>query len=296
MEKLLLKWGIEIQEIKTVTEKSTERINGNLILKRKANLNEIKKNIAINEVLKKTGLPVMNILKTKDNKSYVTYDGHHYMLTERIEGRHMTEGEILKDEELIKETGKVIANLHKGLKSVEDDFDFYKNDLMKEFDGWILESINKMEDSYFSKSYYDELVKRLKYIYPQLIKQPIHRDVHLGNMLFKDHKLVGYIDFDISRHDARIFDIAYFAAYILSQNLNALSMETWLNFYQNLLEGYQSVIQLTDIEVESIWDMMIAIEVLCTAYFVKIGDSKLAKSADDTAKWLVNASEDMLKC
>lgn len=231
----------------------------------------------------------MNVMKTLDGESYVSDKEHHYMLTERIDGKHISEEELLMNHELTNDIGRIIANLHKGLKSVEGDFDFYKNDLIKEFEGWILTEINEMDESYFSKSYYSTLVIWLKSTYSKLVRQPIHRDVHLGNMLFKEQTLVGYIDFDISKYDVRIFDIAYFAVYILSQHLNTDNEALWLDFYHHLLEGYQEVNGLEDTELESIWDMMIAIEVLCTAYFVKIGDHKLAKSADDTAKWLVDA-------
>lgn len=110
----------------------------------------------------------------------------------------------------------------------------------------------------------------------------------MDNLIFSDDKLAGYIDFDISKDDVRVFDLAYFAVGILAQCLNDEKLALWQPFYQTLIEGYQSVDLLDPVEEKNIWLMMEAIEALFVAYFSKTKNEDLARGADETLKWLVD--------
>lgn len=52
-------------------------------------------------------------------------------------------------------------------------------------------------------------------IYEDLPKHMIHRDFHPGNVLFKDDRLSGIVDFELTVKGIRIFDPCYLATSIL---------------------------------------------------------------------------------
>ena len=64
---------------------------------------------------------------------------------------------------------------------------------------------------------YTRTVSLLEAVYPSLPKQLIHRDVHFGNFLFFEGSLSGYIDFDLSQRNIRIFDLCYFLSGLLAE-------------------------------------------------------------------------------
>lgn len=170
MRNLLLQWGVELESHSVITEKSTQLINGNLILKRNSNILEVKKNTAIIKALKDIGVPVANILKTHDGRRYVEEDDNIYTLSEKIHGRHIGVDELLRNKAIAHKLGRVLGKLHLGLAEIENSYDFYRNDLVKEFEGWIFDEVKGMDDKYVTKSYYMTLKEQLTLVYPKLKK------------------------------------------------------------------------------------------------------------------------------
>jgi homoserine kinase type II len=85
---------------------------------------------------------------------------------------------------------------------------------------------------------------RLKY--PDLPEMPIHGDFGRSNLLWQDGQLTGLLDFDQSRRDALLCDIA---------PLFMPFMPLELPLARALIEGYQSMRPLTDSE----WDLLPAL-------------------------------------
>jgi Ser/Thr protein kinase RdoA (MazF antagonist) len=82
--------------------------------------------------------------------------------------------------------------------------------------------------------------------YPDLPDRPIHGDFEPWNLLFKDGQLTGVLDFDQARRDALACDIAP-----LLMPFTPLAP----NLARALLEGYQSVRPLSELE----WELLPAL-------------------------------------
>ena len=132
-------------------------------------------------------------------------------------------------------------------------------------------------------------------MYDCLPKQLIHRDVHWGNFLFFEGNLSGYIDFDLSQRNIRIFDICYFLAGLLAEETDdAFTKEDWLEWVKSLIDGYESVISLSPEEKSAIPCVMECIEILCTAYFISIKDKKRAQDASHIFHLIQTYENDIL--
>lgn len=156
--------------------------------------------------------------------------------------------------------GRLLGRLHRALASFPDERqrpDFGK---LWELDAWVepagFGSFNELLRT-FERDYPDlaALVRRQRYRnlrelarlkYPDLPDLPIHGDFHRGNLLWQDGQLSGLLDFDQSRRDAHVADIA---------PLLMPHMPLDLRLARSLLDGYQSVRQLSETE----WDLLPAL-------------------------------------
>ena len=123
-------------------------------------------------------------------------------------------------------------------------------------------------------------IGQLGEVYADLQKQLIHRDVYLGNFLFEEKEFSGYIDFDLSQSNIRIFDICYFLlGLLLREGANTVEEEFWFQAVRLVVDGYESLIPLSEVERASIPCVMKNIELLFVAYFSREKDEKLAQDA-----------------
>ncbi len=150
-------------------------------------------------------------------------------------------------------------------------------------------------DAYLSASEIEEAIRQLAEVYRELPKQLIHRDVHLGNFLFEDKQFTGYIDFDLSQSNIRIFDICYFLLGIRTkEDSNRVNQEDWFRIVGQVIEGYDSLIQLEEVERHSFACVMKNIELLFVAYFLGIGDEKQARDSADLYRFVCNNEENIM--
>jgi len=103
----------------------------------------------------------------------------------------------------------------------------------------------------FYKKYDEEFGK----LYPYLKKHIIHRDPNPSNIIMRDDKLVSFIDFELSERNIRIFDPCYAATSILSETFSEKTseeLEVWFIIFKEIIEGYDSVCNLTKEEKQAI--------------------------------------------
>lgn len=123
-------------------------------------------------------------------------------------------------------------------------------------------------------------MESLENAYERLPKQLIHRDVHFGNFLFSEGNLSGYIDFDLSQRNIRIFDICYFLTGLLAEEVeNPFTKKEWTENVRAVIEGYESLTRLSAEEKAAIPCVMECIEILFAAYFIGMEDFRHAKDA-----------------
>ena len=253
-------------------------IDNNYIIKQYNDFNMLNRNIKIFNLLYQEGIPVSKIIKTKDEKDYITLDDNYYFMYEKLKGESIKE--IKEDSSLDYLMGETIALLHIALKNIESKEEFYHNSLLLELSSWIKESFEKSNYKYISKKEFESIENELASIYDKLEKQLIHRDVHFDNFLFYNNKFSGYIDFDLSQINIRIFDICYFLLSLLSnQEEFIITIDKWKKVIGNVISGYQKHIKLNEDEIKAIPLVMKCIELLLIAYFTNVNEEALAKDA-----------------
>ena len=127
---------------------------------------------------------------------------------------------------------------------------------------------------------YEKIVSQLEEVYDKLPVQLIHRDVHFGNFLFANGEFSGYIDFDLSQRNIRIFDLCYFLLGLLSEEAKmGITEELWFEFMKNVFIGYQKKQELSEVEKKAIPYVMECIELLFVSYYESINDVCCAQNA-----------------
>ena len=110
--------------------------------------------------------------------------------------------------------------------------------------------------------------------------QLIHRDVHFGNFLFDNGNFSGYIDFDLSQKNIRIFDICYFVLGLLSEEEKVdITQEKWFEILKDVFRGYNEVNKLSLQEIKAVPYVMKSIELLFAAWFLNQNDKKCSENA-----------------
>ena len=235
-------WGIEEMEVKQIYD-SAWQIGEAFVLKTYKDVNMLQRNIKILTILEDMEIPVGGIVLTKDKKTYAKDNEYYYILTNKLSSSNITD--IHKNTAIASEMGRVLARLHKAFKECESQDEYWDNSLLKEMNGWIKDVFVKNNWKYIEESEFGILTDRLVKLYDKLPVQLIHRDVHLGNFLFNNGKFSGYIDFDLSQRNIRIFDLCYFMLGLLSEEeVLDISEEQWFDILKHFFEGYEQECKL----------------------------------------------------
>lgn len=292
--KILNNWGISNESVEQIYSSAWE-IGGRYILKIGTNFEWLNSNLSLIKVLAAYDIPVASIIKTLDGAEYITKDNTYYFLSKKIRGEHINNiyGDEYKELSLV--IGQVISKLHIGFQKCQEILPCRDNNFYDEITGWVLNTIKEKEVNIIPQNILNECISELEAIYPKLPRQLIHRDIHLNNMLFENKVLTGYIDFDLSQIDVRIFDLCYMALGLLIDNINDDNKTTkWFEIVRNIVEGYSVNIPLTMEEKRAIPIVMMAIEVLFVAYFTSEDNKECAYGAAEMFIWLWENKEKII--
>jgi Ser/Thr protein kinase RdoA (MazF antagonist) len=185
-------------------------------------------------------------------------------------------------------TGRIVAELHTAFIACEQKITFWNNSLLDEMNGWIYECLKANQYRYITKWDFETSLNKLKGCYNELPRQLIHRDMHYGNIIFNNGEFSGYIDFDLSQKNVRIFDICYFLIGLLIDHEESNSdVEKWYSIVSRFIAGYESKNPLTKLEKDNISCLMSNIELLFVAYFINIEDEVLAANASNLYYFII---------
>ena len=239
----------------------------------------LERNLKILKILDEMNLPIGKIVPTCNNQLYVSSDTIFYFLSKKLSGNNITR--IGNDGRIIAlRMGQIMADLHIALKKCEGIDVFWNNSLLDEMNGWVKNNLEHNHWNYISKEEFEKIVTSLELLYKYFPVQLIHRDVHFGNFLFSNGEFSGYIDFDLSQKNIRIFDICYFLLGLLSEEEKLeITKEQWFDFLKNVFIGYESKLKLSEFEKKAVPYVMECIELLFIAYFDSINDTCCAKDA-----------------
>lgn len=272
---LLPYWGPESGSILRRDE-SVWEIGGRFMLKAYDDLPTLERNARVLTVLHENGIPTAQVIPAASGDSHVAHESRFYLLTTRLEGRPYT-GKIT--ESAARSMGKTLAALHQAFQKCQNQLPLWDNSLLQELSGWILEQLEADGWEILPESVFREVCGHLAALYPRLTVQMIHRDVHFGNFLFSGDEFSGYIDFDLSQKNVRIFDLCYFLAGLLAHETGADVALPWPRIVHATVDAYDRENPLSTEEKAAIPLVMQAIELLFTAYYLSIQDRVCAEDA-----------------
>lgn len=277
VEELIKEWGIKDTAVIQIYD-SAWKIGEDYILKVYENVEDLERNLKICNLLEERGVPVAKAERTAGKEKYVLQEGKYYVLTEKLPGNNIVEFD--KEFSLAGKLGQALGKLHVALADIGEKEAFWENSLLAELKGWIREVFEKRDWTDISKEEFEKVVFALETNYACLPMQLIHRDVHFGNFLFCEGEFSGYIDFDLSQKNIRIFDICYFLLGLLcEEEKRTLSLEEWIEISKRVFAGYAEHIDLSKEEVQSVPYVMEAIELLFAAWFIQCEDDICARDA-----------------
>lgn len=266
-------WGKEIKETKKLSDKALLVITKDedkLVLKVKrneqatANENELLKFLNSNEI------DVQYPLNNTYGETFVTHNDRNYCLYTFIEGETFSAKECLDNPKAPELLGKTMASLHKLMNGVTFSHFFPQKDLYKMVTSYAFPEILKVDNDEELKKIFQTFVEDLEERIEGLPKQLIHRDTHIFNFIFQDHKLSGVIDFEIAEVNVRIFDLCYCATSVLNEIFpDKNQRENWLQFVKGLFGSYNKANPLSEHEMNSIWHVMLCIQLIFMAFFSK---------------------------
>lgn len=291
LKEIILRWNVK-GDCLTQKYPSVWEVDHAYMIKVYDDKEQLHRNVKILSQLLACGLPVAEIVFTSNGQAFVTEDDKYYLMTRKLQGSNIAD---IHDIKIAYQMGAVIGRLHEAFLKCEKGMSFGNNSLLEEMKGWILKNLRENEWTLISESEYLDTVQILEVCYDSLPIQLIHRDVHFGNFLFSEGNFSGYIDFDLSQRNIRIFDICYFLTGLLTQESGwRLHADTWLHIVKSVVDGYDSIQKLHPVEKAALPCVMKCIEILFVAYFISIDDLRCAKDAAEVFHY-VQACENEIK-
>ncbi|HEX3076664.1 MAG TPA: phosphotransferase [Lachnospiraceae bacterium] len=302
---VLENWNLKNDSVQKLTE-TTWSIGDSYILKHYENMVNVQRNISLMNALTESEIPVATPFKTIYGTDFAEKSGNYYLLTSKLPGKHITNFYQDDYKHLSYQIGNILAKLHNVLIKCEPTLNQVKSNgsiesliqthsLLDSLKTWITGVIREKGYPFVTEEDLTLSIKDLEANYDELPLQLIHRDVHFGNFLFQNGVLSGYIDFDFSERNVRVFDIAYF----LWNTYFAIAIpeedtEKWYICISKLIEGYESVTPLLGIEKDRLVNVMECIELLFLAYFLGHDEVQFAKEAG-TLYYFARDNRDRIK-
>ncbi|MDR1589250.1 MAG: helix-turn-helix domain-containing protein [Oscillospiraceae bacterium] len=190
--------------------------------------------------------------------------------------------------------GAGIAKLHRALSDVERDILPDDADLYGQISEWAMPAIKKQNEQYemgLFDSFFEDYARSFGMVFNKLPKQLIHRDPNPSNILFDGGDVSGFINFDLSERNIRLWDPCYCATGILIEWRGIENIyEKWPDIIDGILHGYDSVNALTQDEKQAVFYVICSIQMICAAWFGKQdGDEykELAKTNREMLSFIV---------
>lgn len=274
---LLPNWDIHAQPLRQIYD-TVWQLGDAYVIKYYRDLGSLERNLLSVAALAERDIPVGRSVTTQNGQAFLSAENGYFAVYEKLKGSNLVI--IHTDPSIPYKVGVVLAQLHKAMRDSENDLELWDNSLLAEMQGWVRDILTKENCPYIRKESFFRTLTDLENIYPSLPVQLIHRDVHLGNFLFDRGIFSGYVDFDLSQRNIRIFDLCYFLLGLLSeQDKLCLSDAEWFDAAKALFAGYRTLETLSDAEIQAVPTVMKSIELLFIAWFLQQKDTVPAEKA-----------------
>lgn len=257
-----------------VKSNSVWEIGKKYIFKTGTNISGLKTHIAISRGLERSGMNSTTPIKTVNADDFIIQGDRYYILTNRIEGQCLSpEERYSQDRESLGEKyGRAIGNLHVILKRQDENIEVNDNNLLKTVLDWALpKTISTMEQwgCPLPHEFCEDYINNFPKIYKELPRHIIHRDANPSNIIFYKGEVSGFLEFEISQRNVRIFDPCYCATGILSETSEIKSdFDKWLEILKGIINGYDKIVNLTDSEKQAIPYVIYSIQMIFIAWLL----------------------------
>lgn len=244
-------------------------VGNNYILKTGYREN-LMKNIKIAKALYDQGFYSSLPAPTIDGNEYVE-DNEIFILTKKLKGNPLSKEDKFGNKRFYyaKEYGRSLAKLHKALKTIQNDILPDEVNLYNHVLEWALPSVKRQNIQWnlgIDDSFFTDYIENFRKLYDKLPKQLIHRDPNPNNILYDGDRVSGFIDFDLSEINIRLWDVCYCATAILSEGSKE-AYDKWLDILEGILTGYDLEDKLTEEEKQAAYYVICSIQMICIAYF-----------------------------
>ena len=254
------------------------------VLKYTANPGKLMKHIEVSKALQSIGLLAAVPVETTEGQEYVRDAELYFYLTKRLPGKQLVSHSFGKGNARF--VGEIIGQLHLALNRIDGCVS--EGDLLSTVRDWALPKAK--EALQLPDRFCAEYLSAFADLYPKLPRQIIHRDPNPGNIICADDRW-GFIDFELSERNVRIYDPCYVATAVLSETFEK-NNESWLQVYRDIICGYDSVAALTKDERKAIPYIILANQFVCVAWFAE--QDKYAELFEINKKmtlWLIGKFE-----
>ncbi len=244
---------------------------------------ELARQAALQNALAAQGLAAP-IIPTREGQQILHLEGMDFMLMQRSHGQPVDALFMLDHPAAAQAIGEGLARLHAALRTC-DPLLIYQEDYAATMQHWAIPAAraSMVPDALWL----EDFQSRIAASFPQLPTQIIHRDPNPDNLLMQEGRVTGFLDFDLTRILPRIFDICYAATGILCDSWEHATPEQRMNFFavaKAIWQGYHSISPLTDVEWQTLPDMVLAIQLTCVAAFA--GSDTLVQQFEVNQKML----------
>lgn len=282
ISEVLANWELQKKEIKDVFYEETGNYSENAyyvgedyVIKFSANLGSVIKHIELTKALKEARFLTAEIVETADGREYVENDSLYYYVTTRPEGISLKASDMLlaDGESKAQFLGEIIGQLHLVLK----DLDVVAGEVNSYADvkHWAL--LRTKEIMQVPVGLCEEYLEEFEKIYDMLPRQLIHRDPNPSTVIRRmsgGKEVWGFIDFELSERNIRIYDPCYAATAIFSEWFMAgkeREVTKWPDVYKNIMTGYDRVVGLTEEERRAVPYVILTNQLICVAWFADQG-------------------------
>ncbi|NLL38100.1 MAG: helix-turn-helix domain-containing protein [Clostridiales bacterium] len=261
---------------------------GNEYILKSSSRDKLMKNLKIAKALHHQGFVSSLPVLTKTGSEYLD-DKEIFILIRGLNGKPLSKSDILGNNRVKfgEHYGRSIARLHKALKAIQKDILPDEVNLYKNVAEWALPSVKRQNIQWnmgLNDSFFNDFIEHFGMLYDKLPKQLIHRDPNPSNILFDNGIVSGFIDFDLSEINIRLWDVCYCATGILSEGSDE-TYEKWLEILSGILNGYDLEGGLTQEEKQAVYYVICSIQMICIAFF----------ESHDTYKELAKTNRQMLQ-
>lgn len=255
------------------------------------------KNLKISKALHTQGFNSTLPVLTKSGEEFVE-DKDTFTLTLALKGKQLPISHRFGDNciSYANEYGKSIAKLHKALKAIEKDILPDEVNMYKIVLDWALPSVKRHNIQWnmgICDSFFNDYIEEYGKLHGKLPKHLIHRDPNPSNILFDGDKVSGFVDFDLSEINIRLWDVCYCATGILSECTEE-AYEKWLDILRGILTGYDLEEKLTTEEKQAIYYVICSIQMIFIAYLDNHDIYKeLAKTNREMLKYIIQNKENI---